>query len=70
MGLGLFGTTTHRDLFHDMLISSPKTSNKMVMVNGLFPVNHALNVPKLLHMTRDTDGAFLIKAIFFFCFLQ
>ncbi|KAJ6710270.1 hypothetical protein OIU74_011204 [Salix koriyanagi] len=52
-----------------MLASNPKTSS-MVMLDGLFPVNHALNVPKLVHMTRDSDGAFLIKTIFFFCFLQ
>lgn len=42
----------------------------MIVILGLFPINHALDVPKLLHMARDGDGPFLIKPIFFLSFLQ
>lgn len=40
------------------------------VVEGLLPVNHALDVPKLLHVARDGDGALLIKAILFLSLLQ
>lgn len=42
----------------------------VVMVERLFPINHALNVPELLHMARDGDGPLLIKPILFLGFLQ
>lgn len=35
----------------------------MVMMEGLFPVNHALDVPKLLHVARDGDSPLLIKPV-------
>lgn len=35
----------------------------MMMMKGLFPVNHALNIPKLLHMARDCDCTLLIEAV-------
>lgn len=40
------------------------------MMEGFFPINHALYVPKVLHMTRDGYSAFLIEPVFFFSFLQ
>lgn len=42
----------------------------VVVMEGFFPVNHALDVPKLLHVAWDCDCAFLIKPIFFLCLLQ
>lgn len=40
------------------------------VVEGLLPINHALDVPKLLHVARDGDGALLIKAILLLSLLQ
>lgn len=42
----------------------------MMVMEGLFPINHALDVPKLLHMARDGDGPLLIKSVLFFSLLQ
>lgn len=50
--------------------SSPETPNCLVVMEGLFPINHALDVPKLLHMARYGYGSLLIKPVFFLCLLQ
>jgi len=42
----------------------------MMVMEGLLPINHTLDVPKLLHMARDGDGSFLIKPVLFFSLLQ
>ena len=42
----------------------------MMMVMGLFLINHALDGAKLFHVARDGNGAFLIKAIFIFSSLE
>lgn len=42
----------------------------VVMVERLFPVNHTLDVPKLLHMARDGDRPLLIKPVLFLGFFQ
>lgn len=42
----------------------------VVAVDGPLPVNHALNVPELLHMARDGDGALLIEPVLLLGFLQ
>lgn len=42
----------------------------VVVVVGIIFINHALNLAKLLHVTRDYYGTLMIKSILFFCFLQ
>lgn len=42
----------------------------VVVMEGLFPINQALDVPKLLDMARDGNGSFLIKTVLFLSFLQ
>lgn len=42
----------------------------MMVMKGVFPINHALNVPKLLNMARNCDCALLIKSILLFGLLQ
>lgn len=42
----------------------------VVVVVMVFFVYHALDVLKFLDMARNIDGAFLIKPILFFSFLQ
>ncbi|RDX79431.1 hypothetical protein CR513_40145, partial [Mucuna pruriens] len=42
----------------------------MVVMEGLFAIDDASNVPKLLDMTRDCYGSFLIETVLFFSFLE
>lgn len=42
----------------------------IMMMEGLFPINHAPDVPKLLNMARDGDCPLLIKTILFLSLLQ
>lgn len=42
----------------------------VIMMMRFLLVNHALNCAKLFHVAGNSNGAFLIKAIFFFCFFQ
>jgi len=42
----------------------------VVVMEGLFPINHALDVPKLLHVARDGDGTFLIETVLLLRLLQ
>lgn len=42
----------------------------VVVVERFFPVNHALDVPKLLHVARDGDSSLLIKAILLLSLLE
>ena len=42
----------------------------VVVMKGLFPINHSLNVSKLLNMARDCDCPLLIKTILLLRLLQ
>lgn len=42
----------------------------IVIMEGLFPVNHALDVPKLLHVARDGDSPLLIKPVLLLSLLE
>lgn len=42
----------------------------MMMMVSIFLVDQSLNVSKLLNMTRDVNGSFMIKSVLFLCLFQ
>jgi len=50
--------------------SEAKAANVIVVKERLFAVDDASNVPKLLDVTRDGYGSFLVEPVLFLCLLQ
>ena len=50
--------------------SEAEAANVIVVKERLFTVDDTSNVPKLLDVTRDGYGSFLIEAVLFLCLLE